>query len=55
MSTLVAVDGVVYDLETSREAPDSVSPMVGEAAPDDEAVRGEAERSSESRTDGPGE
>jgi hypothetical protein len=55
MSTLVAVDGVVYDLETSRDAPDGVSALVGESPRDEEPVRGASERSSESRMDGPGE
>jgi len=36
MSTLVAVDGVVYDLEASSGAPSGVSPLVGEPSPDDE-------------------
>ena len=36
MSTLVAVDGVVYDLETSVDSPDTVSPLVGEPPRDDD-------------------
>ncbi len=51
MSTLVAVDGVVYDLETSRDAPDSVSPLVGEPPRDDEEQA--AKPVSPARTDGP--
>jgi hypothetical protein len=49
MSTLVAVDGVVYDLETSGDAPDSVSPLVGEPSRDDE----EQDAGPDPRTDGP--
>jgi len=49
MSTLVAVDGVIYDLETSRDAPESVSPLVGEPSRDDEARDPEPDP----RTDGP--
>jgi len=55
MSTLVAVDGVVYDLEAWGDAPESVSPLVGDPARDDEVAPGESERSSESRDDSNGE
>src|SRR5262249_45528759 len=37
MSTLVAVDGVLYDLESSTEVPDGVTALVGEPERDDEA------------------
>jgi hypothetical protein len=47
MSTLVAVDGVVYDLESSTDAPDGVSALVGEPARDDEGSRGDPEPSAE--------
>jgi hypothetical protein len=53
MSTLVAVDGVVYDLETSRDAPDSVSPMVGEPPRDDEEQDVDSGPGTDARTDGP--
>jgi hypothetical protein len=43
MSTLVAVDGVLYDLEASSGAPAGVSPLVGEPSPDDERERREPE------------
>jgi len=36
MSTLVAVDGVLYDLESSTEPPDGVTALVGEAEREDE-------------------
>ena len=39
MSTLIAVDGVVYDLEASSGAPEGVSALVGEPTPDDEGWR----------------
>lgn len=35
MSTLVAVDGVLYDLEGSSGAPAGISPLVGEPSPED--------------------
>ena len=53
MSTLIAVDGVVYDLETSRDAPDSVSAMVGEPPRDDEEQDAEPFSPPGARTDGP--
>ncbi|HEY1906141.1 MAG TPA: hypothetical protein VGG91_08870 [Myxococcaceae bacterium] len=53
MSTLVAVDGVLYDLETSRDAPDSVSPLVGEPARDDQGREPEPVSPPDARTDGP--
>jgi hypothetical protein len=53
MSTLIAVDGVLYDLETSRDAPDSVSPMVGEPPRDDEEPAGEVASPADARTDSP--
>ena len=39
MSTLVAVDGVLYDLESSPDAPDGVSALVGEPEREDEGGR----------------
>ena len=54
MSMLVAVDGVLHDLESSTEGPDGVSPLVGEPVPDDEGWRDEPERSAEPPADGPG-
>jgi len=53
MSTLVAVDGVLYDLESSTDAPDGVSPLVGEPARDDEGSRGDPEPAPEGAVDGP--
>ena len=53
MSTLVAVDGVLYDLETSRDAPDSVSPMVGEPPRDDEDPGAKPVPPTDARSDGP--
>ena len=53
MSTLVAVDGVVYDLETSRDAPDTVSPLVGEPPRDDEDPEAEPVSPADARSDGP--
>ncbi|HZW87918.1 MAG TPA: hypothetical protein VFF12_02460 [Myxococcaceae bacterium] len=53
MSTLIAVDGVVYDLEASSEAPEGVSALVGEPTPDDEGWRGDPERPAEPTRDGP--
>jgi hypothetical protein len=53
MSTLVAVDGVIYDLETSTESPDGVSALVGEPSRDDEDWR-DPEPAVEPPGDGPG-
>jgi hypothetical protein len=53
MSTLVAVDGVLYDLESSGEAPDGVSPLVGESSPDADLPEEDPVPSSEPRGDGP--
>ena len=53
MTTLVAVDGVVYDLETSTDSPDGVSALVGEAERDD-AGWSDPERPAEPAGDGPG-
>ena len=39
MSTLVAIDGVLYDLESSPEVPDGVTALVGEPERNDEARR----------------
>jgi hypothetical protein len=39
MSTLVMVDGVLYDLESSTGAPDGVTALVGEAEREDEGWR----------------
>ena len=52
MSTLVAVDGVLYDLESSPDAPDGVSPLVGEPAREDEAWRGDPEPVPDRAADG---
>jgi len=41
MSTLVAIDGVLYDLESSPDAPDGVSALVGEPAREDDGWRGD--------------
>jgi hypothetical protein len=54
MSTLVAVDGVLYDLESSTGAPEGVLAAVGEPAPDDEAWRGDPEPSAEPPGEGAG-
>jgi hypothetical protein len=43
MSTLVAVDGVLSDLEASSGAPAGVSPLVGEPSPDEERERRDPE------------
>jgi hypothetical protein len=53
VSTLVAVDGVLYDLESSPDAPDRVSALVGEPARDEEGWRGEPEPAAEGPGDGP--
>ncbi len=54
MSTLVSVDGVLYDLEGSSGAPPGVSPLVGEASPGDEGERRDPEpREVERSPDGP--
>ncbi len=54
MSTLVAIDGVLYDLESSTEAPDGVTALVGESPrEDDEGRRGDPEASAEPSRDGP--
>jgi hypothetical protein len=53
MSTLVAVDVVVYDLEASTDVPDGVSPLVGDPARDDEG-RHDPEPAVERPGDGPG-
>ena len=53
MSTVVAVDGVLYNLESSTHAPDGVSPLVGEPAPDDEGWRGDPEPAADGPADGP--
>lgn len=53
MSTLVAIDGVLYDLESSPDAPDGVSALVGDPARDDDGLRGEPERAPEAQQDGP--
>ena len=50
MSTLVAIDGVVYDLESSPDAPEGVSALVGEAEREDEGAR-DPESSLEPRPD----
>ena len=54
MSMLVAVDGVLHDLESTTEGPDGVSPLVGEPVPDDEGRPGEPDRPVEPPADGPG-
>ena len=53
VSTLVAVDGVLYDLESSADAPDRVSALVGEAAREDEGWRGDPEPAPGESADGP--
>ncbi|HET6983159.1 MAG TPA: hypothetical protein VFI53_13520 [Myxococcaceae bacterium] len=53
MSTLVAVDGVVYDLETSPDSPDTVSPLVGEPPRDDEDQVPEPVAPADARSDAP--
>jgi hypothetical protein len=53
VSTLVAVDGVLYDLESSTGSPEGVSALVGEPAPDDEGTRGDPEPPVEPSSDGP--
>ena len=53
MSTLVSVDGVLYDLESSPDAPDGVSPLVGEPAREDEGWRGDPEPVPDRAADGP--
>jgi hypothetical protein len=35
MSTLVAIDGVIYDLEAPASVPDGVTALVGEPSRDD--------------------
>jgi hypothetical protein len=52
MSTLVPIDGVVYDLESSTNSPDGVSGLVGETARDDEE-QGDPEQAVRSPVDGP--
>lgn len=52
MSTLVAVDGVLYDLESSTGTPEGVSALVGEPTSDDEGWR-EPEPPAEPSRDGP--
>ena len=54
MSTLVVVDGVLYDLESTTGAPEGVSALVGEPRPDDEGWRGDAEISPEPSREAPG-
>ena len=54
MSTLVAVDGVVYDLETSTDAPDGVSALVGEPSRDEQGWRDPEPPVVEPPGDGPG-
>ena len=39
MNTLVAIDGVLYDLESSTEGPDGVTALVGEPPRADEKWR----------------
>ncbi|HZJ53901.1 MAG TPA: hypothetical protein VFD38_07150 [Myxococcaceae bacterium] len=51
MSTLVVVDGVLWDLEASGPF-GGVSPLVGEPSPDDERTE-EPERSSPAPADDP--
>ena len=51
MSTLVAVDGVLYDLESSPETPDGVAALVGEAEREDDGWR-DPEAPDEPRLDG---
>ena len=53
MSTLVAVDGVVYDLESLAGAPDGVSALVGERTPDDEGWCDDPEPPAKPARDGP--
>jgi hypothetical protein len=55
MSTLVAVDGVLYDLESSPDGPDGVSALVGEPVREDDGWRGDPEPSPEGPADGPPE
>jgi hypothetical protein len=50
MSTLVAIDGILYDLESSPDTPDGVSALVGEAEREDEGWR-DAEGPDEPRPD----
>jgi hypothetical protein len=51
MSTLVAVDGVLYDLETSRDAPEGVSPMVGEPPRDEDGQAAKPVSPADARSD----
>jgi hypothetical protein len=53
MSTLVAVNGVLSDLETPRDAPDSVSPLVGEPSRDDEERDARPVSPADARSDSP--
>jgi len=53
MSTLVAVDGVLHDLESSTGTPEGVSPLVGEPTPDDERWWGDPEPAVEPTGNGP--
>jgi hypothetical protein len=51
MSTLVAIDGILYDLESSPDTPERVSALVGEAEREDEGWR-DPESSLDPRPDG---
>ena len=52
MSTLVAIDGVLYDLESSPDTPDGVAALVGEPEREDEGW-GDPEEPDELRADVP--